>query len=87
MKASCILTVKQRAEANAHEKGMCARRTNGLHSMNQQCMRPAHSIILLLCALASALCGGFQRDSWLTLKNIRCSTTGRNILDVRHFTL
>ena len=33
--ATCLLTVKQRAEANAHEEGLCARRTNRLHGMNQ----------------------------------------------------
>ncbi len=87
MRANCVLPVKQRAEANAHEKGLCARRTNCLQNMTHWMMRPAHSIILLLCALASALCGGFQRDSWLTLKNTRCRTTGRTILDGRHITL
>ncbi len=32
--ATCLLAVKQRAEANAHEKGLCARRTDHLHDMN-----------------------------------------------------
>ncbi len=58
MKGKCLLAGKQRAEANAHEYGMCARRTDSLHDMNDETMRPAHSILLLLCALASALCGG-----------------------------
>ena len=70
--AKRLLAVKQRAEANTHEKGLCARRTNRLHDMNQWSMRPAHSMMLLLCVLASALCGECSTCSCLNSEESRC---------------
>jgi len=63
--AQRLLVVNQRADANTHEQGLCARRTNRLHDMNQWNMRPAHVIIFLVCALASALCGECSGRSYV----------------------
>ena len=86
--AKCLLEAKERAEANAHENGLCARRVNGLHSVKRRDNAPGtlhHCIVVRvdLCPLWR-VSERFVVD--LGKRSLWAQQAGR-VLDVRCITL